>query len=289
MTCKWNADAGEYLTADGEPCRTDDYGDPTKHCTARRTCSVHIGADELTCPRCLARVRTNLRRIPTLAAFALPIAIASGVNSPAAHIAGPSAHPVRWTWRRVDARRAAAAEHLTTDAWDELAFATAVERIEEDDDRHPAVVIRWAAMIAEDYGHDVPERFTVTSAADYLDRNLARIAQDDEQDFPLLGHDLRKCRRHLEAVESLSTHKERGAPCPECVADGVNAERLVREFGHWCADEACEKVNYDVRWDRDAQEFVPDPSGDVWVCPRDRAHQWTHEDYSRWVEERKGA
>ena len=73
--CRWSNEAGEYL-ADGEPCKTDDYGDPTRHCTARRTCSVHIGEDELTCPRCIARARGNLRKLTPLAALVLPVAVA---------------------------------------------------------------------------------------------------------------------------------------------------------------------------------------------------------------------
>ena len=273
--CKWDREAEAYL-ADGEPCKRDEYGDPTKHCTARRSCSNHVGADEQTCPRCIARVRSNLRRIPALSALMLPVAITAGVNSEAANLAGPATSPVGWRERRV-------AQRWHLDAWEELGRITerqhlhALETMEDDDSQHPYnVLTRWQMMIAEDYGHDLPERLTIVGAADYLDRQLARIAQDPEQDFPLLGSDLRRCRQHLETAVSLRAHKERGEPCPECRNEG-QVNRLVREYGHWCEDEGCERIHYD------------DDSADVWVCPRNRDHEWSHEDYSRWVEERKGA
>lgn len=275
--CRWDREAEAYL-ADGEPCKRDEYGDPTKHCTARRSCSNHIGADERTCPRCIARVRSNLRRIPTLSALMLPVAITAGVNSEAANLAGPATSPVGWRERRV-------AQRWHLDAWEELGRITehqhlhALETMEDDDSQHPySVLTRWQMMIAEDYGHDLPERLSIVGAADYLDRHLARIAQDPEQDFPLLGNDLRNCRQHLEAAVSLAARKERGAPCPECTSEETGVgPRLVREYGHWCESEACEKFHY------------ADESADVWVCPRNRDHEWSHEDYARWVEERKGA
>ena len=266
-TCRWDSEVGDYL-ADGEPCRCDEYGDPTRHCTARRTCSVHIGRDETTCPRCIARTRAHIRAIPARAALMLPVALASGsVDSEAANLAGPAADPEAWSWRKVAARQGGS-WHLSL--------------VEDDDERHPYTVLtRWALMIAEDYGHDLPDRLTVVSAADYLDRNLARIANDPEQDFGLLASEVRKCRRHLELVTALAGNKERGVPCPECVASKVDDPkrlRLVREYGHWCDDEGCERLHYD------------DDSADRWVCPRDRSHVWDVESYDRWItERRKGA
>jgi hypothetical protein len=51
--------------------------------------------------------------------------------------------------------------------------------------------------------------------------------------------------------------------------------RLVREYPHWCDDEACEQVH------------VATDELDVWVCPRDREHWWIHRDYVNRLEERK--
>ena len=274
--CRWDNEAGDYL-AGGEPCRHDDYGDKTHHCTARRTCSVHIGEDELTCPRCIARARGNLRKLTPLAALVLPVAVTAGVNSEAANLAGPAADPRGWRERRI-------AQKWHLDAWEETGRITerqhlhALVTMEDDDADHPySVTTRWAMMIAEDYGHDLPV-LTVANAADYLDRQLARIANDPEQDFRLFASEVRKCRQHLEAAVSLAVRKERGAPCPECTSEETGVgPRLVREFGHWCESEVCERLHY------------ADDSADTWVCPRDREHEWSHEDYSRWVEERKGA
>src|SRR5690348_9354345 len=104
MSCRWDNEAGDYLD-DGEPCRRDEYGDPTKHCTARRTCAQHVGAGELTCARCIGRVRSTLRRIPALAALMPVVALEGGVNSEAASLAGPAADPEAWMWRRVAQRK----------------------------------------------------------------------------------------------------------------------------------------------------------------------------------------
>ena len=40
---------------------------------------------------------------------------------------------------------------------------------------------------------------------------------------------------------------------------------------HWCENEDCQKLHY------------ADDSGDRWVCPRNRDHWWSEEDYRRWV------
>lgn len=295
MSCKWDRDAKDYLI-DGEPCRRDDYGDPTHHCTARRTCSAHVGNDERTCARCIGRVRANLKHIPLLSALTLPVAVTLGVNSQAANLAGPAADPADWSERRIAVR-----SHLAT--WEKLGRISETQHLrarigmEDDDEGHPLNVLgRWCLMIAEDYGHDLPTPLTVSSAADYLTRMLPRVAQDSTQDFPLLMTEVRKCRRHMESAIAITAHHERGVPCPECVvvmqdkraelaALGVPenewpklaAPRLIRKYAHWCDDEDCCQVHHDT----DAE--------DTWVCPRDHAHTWTHEDYTRRLVERKTA
>uniref|UniRef100_UPI003F52F80E hypothetical protein n=1 Tax=Nocardioides sp. BYT-33-1 TaxID=3416952 RepID=UPI003F52F80E len=79
----------------------------------------------------------------------------------------------------------------------------------------------------------------------------------------------------LESVLHNSTRPDRGAFCPDCKADGHGLHRLVRQYGHWCDDEECDKVHYD------------DDSGDTWRCPRDREHTWTHEHYEKWLAPRQ--
>lgn len=273
MTCRYDRTAEDYLTDDGTPCRVDEYGDPTKHCTARRTCANHIGRAELTCARCIGRARQDLRQIGNLAALMLPEAIARGsVESQVANLAGPAGDPAVLSWRRIDAAR-----------------ATGGAIGDGTDETDPTGVLGiWQMMLAEDYGHDLPDRITFGTASAYLDRQLHRVAQDEDQDFPLLARELRKCRSNLEAALRDSRTPERGAPCPECTNDHTGVgPRLVREYGHWCEDPECCKIHYSVLIDTETGETVPDTEGDTWVCPRNRDHWWSHEDYSKWIEERR--
>lgn len=274
MSCKWDSEAGDYLV-NGKPCRRDDYGDPTRHCTARRTCSVHIGRDELTCPRCIGRTRADIRWIENLAAL-MPIeALVQGVNSEAANIAGPAGDPLVLSWRRIN--HAQASGTLIGDGIEETA---------------PTEVLGiWQAMLSEDYGHPLPDRITLITAAAYLDRNLTKVANDPEQDFPLLAREIRKSRTHLESVLHNSGRPERGAPCPECTSETSGlGPRLVRKYPHWCDDEDCtQQFHYSTVLDGLTGEARPDTSGDWWVCPRNRDHAWSHEDYARWIEDRETA
>jgi hypothetical protein len=261
-TCRWDRDAADYLTHDGDPCRTDDHGDPTHHCTSRRTCSWHVGPTELTCARCLGEVRRDIRWIVTLTALIPVAAEAEGIDSEVAHLAGPAADPEAWSWRKVAANQGRG-WHLSLE--------------EDDDETHPEAVLgRAAHIVAETYGHNRPPQPPLAWSAGYLDRQLPRIAQDATQDFALLRREVRKCRQHLETVLHNDTRPDRGAPCPECTdPDRGVGPRLVRAYGHWCEDPDCCRVHY------------RNDAGDVWACPADRDHAWTHEDYERWIEERR--
>lgn len=268
MGCKWDRDAEAYLV-DGERCKVDEYGDPTKHCAARRTCSAHVGLDELTCARCIGRVRADIRRIVDVAALMPVVAAEAGsIHAAAASLAGPHADVRAWTDQRIAIRA-----HL--DTWLRLGRITEEQwlgargREEDDDDTDPAMLLpRWAMMLAEDYGLALPAKLTLTSAASWLEKQLGRLAQDPEQDFGLLRDEMRECRRNLEAVAAVLAYRRRGAPCPTCIEGGrPKPPRLRLEYGHWCESLDCEKVHY------------ADDSGDEWVCLVDRSHRWTEEDY----------
>lgn len=268
--CYREATNGVYFTRGAHRL---DCGDPdcrgcrpcteARHCTAAKNCTWHIAEGQLTCGRCLSKARMDLRWIGALASLLMPAAVADGLGSEAANLAGPSANYEAWSWRKVAANKAGM-------PWD---------LIEDDDEHHPHTVTgTWARMLTEDYGQPMPELATLTWCVDYLDRTLARVAHDDEQDFPLLARELRKCRQHLEAVLHNDRKPERGAPCPECTdAEKGVGPRLRRKFGHWCADEGCERLHYD------------NDSDDAWECPRNRDHVWTHEAYTRYVEDRRKA
>lgn len=261
MKCRYDREAGEYLR-DGEPCRRDEYGDPTRHCTATRSCSNHVAAGELTCARCVGRVRVNLKRIPIVSRLMMLIALEDGVDSEAANLAGPAADPEAWSWRKVAARQGKA-WHLSL--------------IEDDDEEHPYLVLgRWDLMLREDYQHPSNDVVTIANAADYIGGQLHRIAQDETQDFPLMAREIRKCRNHLERVLRSALTKQRGAPCPECTSEDTGVgPRLVLHYGHWCTDEDCEREHY------------LDDRGDLWICPRTDKHQWTVTQYENYIADRK--
>lgn len=272
MSCRYDREAEDYLDDDGKPCRRDSYGDPTNHCTARRTCAQHIGPDEQTCARCIGRTRADLQRIPDLAALMPEEAEVVGINSEAANLAGPAADPEAWTWRKIAARQGKA-WHLSL--------------IEDDDEQHPYIVLgRWDMMVREDYGQPSSQPVTIGNAAAYLSRQLTKIAHDPSQDFPLFAREIRTCRSHLENVLRDSQTRERGAPCPDCREDGALV-RLEHEYGHYCDDEECERIHYSTVYDTDRGEHVPDTSGDAWVCPRNPQHRWTEQAYRNYIEERK--
>lgn len=273
MTCRWDHDRDTWLRADGEPCRWDDDGQPTRHCTARRSCAMHVYGDELTCARCVDRTRRDLRQIADLAALMLPEALTAGVNSEAANLAGPAADPRAWRDRRI-------AKRLHLDTWLRLAriserqWLHARTAMEDDDEQHPyTVTTRWQMMLAEDYAHPLPAVLTTAEAVAYLSRYAGKVANDPDQDWSLFAREVRSCRSHLEAVLHNSRAAERGAPCAACRQDNPDAPapRLLREYGHWCVEEDCDQLHY------------LDTSGDRWVCPRDRTHRWSEDDYRRWV------
>lgn len=274
MKCHYDREANDYLV-EGSPCKVDDYGDPTRHCTSRLSCSMHIGTDELTCPRCIGRTRRDIKQVEAYSALMLPMALSEGVDSPAADLAGPAADPrqVRAVRFYVDghATNALRAGRIDEEAWEKILNA-----LPEDDELHPySVLTRWQMMLSEDYEHPLPDRLSIIGAAGYLDRNLSRIAQDSEQDFALMAREIRKVRNNLENALHNNTRPDRGAFCPDCKADGHGLIRLVREYGHWCEDEDCER------------EHHVDDAGDRWNCPRDTAHWWTHEHYDKWLAPRQ--
>ncbi len=260
LRCRWDRDQSAYLTADGEECDQP----KSAHCTARRSCGIHLGWGELTCARCVGRVRQDVRQIVDRAALMLPEAVVAGVNSEAANLAGPAADVEAWSWRKIAAKQGR--------SWH-------VSQVEDDDDWHPYTVLgRWAQMLSEDYQHERPEQWTIANAAAYLDRHLHTVAQDEGQDFALLARELRKCRQHLEAVMRDSQAPERGVPCPRCKDEDDHFARLEREYAHWCDDPDCCRVH------------VTDDSEDVWVCPRKPAeHRWSHRDYENRLEERRAS
>ena len=273
---RFTKNAHRIECADPE-CRGCKVCPEPNHCTAKRNCSWHLDAGMLTCGRCLGGVRTDLRWVGDLSALVAVQAIADGVNSEAANLAGPAADPraiAEWQVARKSYLRAFEAQGKITEAQ----HLHALEALADDGDQHHpyAVLTRWQMMIAEDYGDDLPDRLTTLGALAYLDRRLYRIANDDEQDFGLLKSELKDCRRHLETVLHNDDRPDRGVPCPTCRDEGA-VVRLERHYAHWCEGESCQRYHF------------TDDSSDIWQCPRNSEHWWGRQGYADLERERKGA
>ena len=137
--------------------------------------------------------------------------------------------------------------------------------------------------IREDLGHDDTTLVSdsIAGVAGYLAwvlTDLAR-AEDHTETLTSLLADSGRLLAHAEAARSNSTTPERGIPCPDCVTEGKKREqdapRLVRHYGHWCVKHGCDRLHY------------LDDSGDVWRCPREPEHEWSHKDYEDRLMERK--
>jgi hypothetical protein len=273
MSCKWSSEAADYLT-DRTPCRRDEHGDPTKHCTGRKGCSSHVGPRELTCGRCITDVRNHIRTIRDFAALMPTEALHDGVNSEAAVMAGPATDVRRWSDRQTT-KLAALLAWEATGKISEQQYARGRAQVEDDDEWHPHTVLtrnHWLVAMTPDYPPP-PDVFTLVDSAAYLDQHLHRIAQDDRQDFAQLRREVRKCREHLETVLHNSTKLERGAPCPDCSGDG-HYVRLQRHYAHWCYEPDC------------CKEHHATDEADRWLCPKNHEHVWTVKAYRDYIEER---
>lgn len=274
MSCRWDRETKAHLrrehasdcTTNGcpgcLPCRHDDDGNPTRHCRVRNRCTTHLCWGEYACPTCLGKIRDNLTAMVDTLALMPNEAAEQGVNSEPANLAGPHADYVTAQWRLVNASRAG-------------------ESVEELDMRDPYTCLTLhERTIREELGHDDITLVspTIVGSATYLDWALTDLARNEEA-APMLTsllHDTAALRDHVEAALRDSRAPERGIPCPDCVGDERGAPRLVRHYGHWCTREACDQLHY------------LDTSGDVWRCPVDSDHEWTHKDYeARLIQRRK--
>jgi hypothetical protein len=271
-TCRYDRTIGAHLTREHTPecvavgcqgCRpcTHDEGNPVRHCRVRLRCTSHLGWTEHACPVCLGKIRANLTQITALLALMPAEAVEQGVNSEAANLAGPHADYVTAQWRLINADRAG-------------------ESVDELDLRDPFTCLTMhERTIREELGHDDTTLVspTVTASAGYLSWVLTDLARaEDHADTlgSLLG-DTARLVMHLEGARKDHRTPQRGAPCPECVGTGNAPQRLVRHHGHWCTADGCTRLHY------------LDDSGDTWRCPSNPAHEWSHEDYTRWIEEGK--
>jgi hypothetical protein len=272
--CRYDRETKQHLLREHQPecinpackgCRVclHDQGNPVRHCRVRLRCTSHLGWTEFACPECLGKIRGNLSGLVETLALMPEEAEEQGVNSEAANLAGPHADYVTSTWRLINADRAG-------------------EKVEELDMSDPYTCLTLhERTIREDLGHDDQTLVSdsIAGVAGYLSwvlTDLAR-AEDHTETLTSLLADSGRLLAHAETARSNSRTPERGIPCPDCVADERDAPRLVRHYGHWCVKHGCDRLHY------------LDDSGDVWRCPREPEHEWTHRDYEDRLAERKSA
>lgn len=184
-----------------EPC-------PERHCQVDR-CHHHVtvngrGRDQ-TCATCLHEARTRIAAIGVMATALLGEALMMSLGSNAAALAGPTADPETWGYRRLSA------------------LANRIDPSWLDDQvdlHHPSWVLgtweREARRHLEQTLSPGTSRPTLTEARDYLDQHLTRLAHDSGFAFAELAEDVRLCHNHVERVLHLEVHTDRGAPCPAC-------------------------------------------------------------------------
>lgn len=273
-SCRYDRESKKHLTREHltecvdpeckgcRPC-THEEGSPVRHCRTRLRCTSHLGWTDQTCPECLGKIRGNLTGLVETLALMPEEAEEQGVNSEAANLAGPHADYVRAQWRLINADRAG-------------------EKVEELDMTDPYTCLTLhERTIREDLGHDetLLVSDSVAGSAGYLSWVLTDLARAEEhiETLSALMADSGRLLAHAEAARSNSRTPERGIPCPECVDAEKDAPRLVRHYGHWCVKQGCDRLHY------------LDDSGDVWRCPREPDHEWSHVDYEARLTERKSA
>lgn len=195
-----------------------------------------------TCAECLTDTRDDLREIARMC-DALPEEVEHrGVDGEAMTLLGPAADPER-------------RGHLEASV---LAGRVPADYLEHaDGELHPLFVLgTWDGMWRDALEHDDPAGpVTVAGATDYLDRTMTYMASYEHVPFEDFARDLRRCRRHMEAVLHDGEQIERGAPCLAC-----RGPNLVLRYGDTFAT-------------------------DRWTCPRrDCGAEYTRAQYRGMVE-----
>lgn len=211
------------------PCEPrNPQGGPQVHCTARSRCTGHLEPLRATCARCLGLTRRALTDVEALHARMLGEAIAQGVNSEAANLAGP-ADPEGWQARREDADR-----HGYT------------ETLAKNDPAHPLNVLgRWDLFLRNKYNQPTRLRLTVPRATAYLKTQLNRFSEDPDANFPQFVREVFACRAHAETViRDHGTGDRANIGCFDC---GGSLERKLTASGFedaWTCRECARRYTY---------------------------------------------
>lgn len=184
-TCRYVAsDQPRMVTGRHQDHCADDACKGCQPCTEPH-CRVCGRTHADTCAECLNDVRSDLAEILRLSSHLPAEAIARGIDSEAANLAGPATD-----W----------------EAWHHVQASIRVGRLPAgwaettDHELHPLFVLGgWDAMVRDALDHSEPEgRVTIAEAADYVGRQLTYLAGYPDLPFEDLARDLRKCRAHIE-------------------------------------------------------------------------------------------
>lgn len=178
-----------------------------RNCQVCRRTPVTVdgrGTDQ-TCATCVGNTRTHIKNLGVMATALLGEAIRLNLNSNAAALAGPTADPETWGYRR-----ASAIANRIDPRWLD----------DQVDMHHPAWILgtweREARIHLKQILSPGTAQPTLTQARNYLDQHLSHLAQAPDFAFDELATDIRQCHDHVERVLHLEEHIDRGAPCPAC-------------------------------------------------------------------------
>lgn len=245
-------------------------------CTAEHCgCGRHlVGAERLTCARCVGKTRTDLERIRDLCRLAPAAATERSIGSAVMVLVGPvpehSTHAARRAWAHGGGLCLCARSNRTCPDREPMPAGPVCEKAADrdkpcshhvcqrrlyrptcpglaswleyaDDERHPLWVLgTWDMLVAEHLEHTRRARVTVAGATAYLAVNLTYLGQDDGFAFDELAREVRQCREHVERVMLVAASPQQGAPCPNCRAAGRKARPLERRYTEAGADQAAD-------------------------------------------------
>lgn len=268
-----------------KPCEHD-------HC-ALFGCPQHVNVDVgiITCPSCIGEFRDTVHEVEALTTLvSVELEHAAAIEQP---VTGPLA-PI-WTFRDITDIATLAGPYAAPDQVDARETARGwcewpriihpldvLDRIERD------LRVEYEQQPTDEDEAQWPMPHTVqvnvlTRTCAYLIRMLEGRFPHDEP-FERTFRELKKLRVHLEGVLSDSRKPETGVQCPTCAAGlaGRKAPPLRKRYGHWCEDPNCEREHVSVVTGKDGI-VRPDTSKDEWVCPVNRDHVWSDEDYRKFV------
>jgi hypothetical protein len=154
-----------------------------------------------------------------------------GVNGEAMMLLGPSANPEAWRNRAMSAMRGRVDAGYLDDCRDEA---------------HPLWVLgTWEQLWRDHLDQPSDLRQTIGRAGDYLERQMHRMAEDDEVPFDDFAGDVRRCRSHLEAIlHDQAQGDVANVGCFEC---GGDLERRLTDAGfedHWTCRRCRRRYTY---------------------------------------------